>query len=360
MPADNISAGFCDERKFFVERLESESYKKRKIIVAVALSLIVMCIIMYLKMVVFAAPAPAGSPTTPDDESLGFSSFAEWLTEPIKTLLRGELIQGICSRYFNDDIRNIILRLDIWNPIITFFKGIGILICFFNMMVKIIKTCEKGEMTSEQFIGVFLTLAIPCMLIFEYDKVVDAVSKVANYLFVEIMNHTQTVDLTQTGLTATINDLVKANSVEFSIFHIGDWLAGTTTGIITWLALTIANFIMGIQIISSIISLYMNIVIRYIYMPISIANVAEEGPRSTGMKYILKYIAAHAHVASIMLITQILMNTYVMLIAAFNTEGQVIKLWELLFIWLCLPAALKSGISMSGEAIKEAFGVGMM
>jgi len=335
-----------------VERLATESYKKRRIVVAAALSLIVMCIIIYFRSRVFAEEIDV-----PSDESLGFSQFAAWVAPKIQTLLKGELIQGICDRYFGINVKDIVLQFSLWNPLVTFFKSVGILICFFNMMMKIIKTCEKGEITAEQFVGVFLSLAIPCILIFEYDKLMDAVTKVANYLFDAIKYEQKTI--TNAEMDEFISSLVLGNDVELSLSTISDWMAGTITGLITWLALAIANFIMGIHIVSSIISLYMNITVRYIFMPVSIANVAEDGPRSSGMKYILKFIAAHVHVASIGVITQILMTTYTLLIAAFNSEGMVIKIWELIFIWLCLPAALKSGINMSGEAIKDAFGVGL-
>jgi hypothetical protein len=335
-----------------VERLELESYRKRKAVTITAVALIVMFTVIYFAIKVYADD-------TPSDGEIGFAELASWTANPIIGLLKGGMVRGICDRYFDPSIKSMVLDFDIWNPIITFFKSIGLLVCFFNMMIKIIKTCERGEMTAEQFIGVFLALAIPAMLIFEYDKVVDAVSKVADYIYTEIVSTWS--KKTESSLDYQVAKLVNDNSVtlEFSVAGIGRWVGGTLAGIITWLSLLIINFIMGIQIVSSIISLYMQITVRYIFMPVAIANVAEDGPRSSGMKYILKYIAAHVHVASIVIIVQILFNTYIRLISAMTAEGMNPKLWELIFIWLCLPAALKAGISMSGEIIKDAFGVGM-
>ena len=335
--------------------LSDISHKKRLMVALFALTAIVGVIFIYAKMRVHAL------------SSLTFDQVDDTNLQCIEELLSGQEIDENLDKFYSVEIRTILfdhIKTE-YSAVTVALKSLGIILVFINMCEKLIKTMEKGEMTEEQWLSIILTLAVPVVFISEYDKIVTGLQQAGDTIYGMITASRQSL----TGSTKDfINALIPEGfKPEFPEWSLTNWpikeftemliktIKAYVMGFTIQVILEIATFFINLSVMNKVLINYASLALRFIFMPLAIANINKEGTRSSGMRYILKFIAIYIELAAISLVVHIVFYCYIALMSGTIalTFGQCI------LFYILLAPAMKGAMNASTKIIEQALGASM-
>ena len=338
--------------------LSDISHKKRLMVALFALTAIVGVIFIYAKMRVQAL------------SSLTFDQVDDANLLCIKELLSGQEIDENLDKFYSVEIRTILfdhIKTE-YTAVTAALKSLGIILVFINMCEKLIKTMEKGEMTEEQWLSIILTLVIPVVFISEYDKIVTGLQQAGDAIYGMITASRQSL----TGSTKDyINDLIGTGYVYQKPAWPGwteafNWIAqcleeimkqarAMVIGFTIQIILEIATFFINLTVMNKVLINYASLALRFLFMPLAIANINKEGTRSAGMRYILKFIAMYIELAAVSLVVHIVFYCYIALMSG----SIALTFGQCILFYILLAPAMKGAMNASTKIIEQALGASM-
>lgn len=334
-----------------LKTLERDSYKKRVSVSMITIICILICTALLLPKFVHA--------DTIDDVINNFvdpEKVADFFTKVIFNLQSGVYIKNLLDIFYSGNVTETIISslenetfVKSLKPAI---KAIAMLIIVYHMLVSLMKELERGEMTIESWLRVLLAFVIPCVCIIEYDTMINVFSKTGMWM--------QQILYKNSSLTFAAGSPPTGEEVPTcsSIWDIGDYLAELVEyifSIIKGALLLIGYAIITINIIltimSGIMSNFIEIVLRHLFMPLAIANISHEGARSAGVRYVRKYLGCYIKIGSIMVAVSAIFFVY-------NTLCSIpsVETWhKAIFFVLILPVT-KQSLKMCSEIISDAMG----
>ena len=334
------------------------SHRKRLIVALSALTAVLGVIFIYAGMRVRALGA------------ITFDQVDDTNLQCIKELLSGKEIDENLDKFYSVEVRSVLFEhiKTEYSAVTTALKSLGIILVFVNMCEKLIKTMERGEMTEEQWLAVILTLAVPVVLISEYDVVINGLQQAGDTVYEMITASRQNL----TGSTKDfINDLIGKGFVfqkpawpgwTQAFEYLGQlidefvkWARAMILGFTIQVILEIATFFINLTVMTKVLINYASLALRFLFMPLAIANINKEGTRSAGMRYILKFIAVYIELASVSLVVHIVFFCYIALMSGTIalTFGQCI------LFYILLAPAMKGAMNASTKIIEQALGAGL-
>ena len=356
MDQDTIGEGVMVTRKQLT--LSDISHRKRLLVALFAVTAIIAVTFIYYRMKVHALSGLTFDQV--DDDSL----------LQIKEILSGKEIDDNLDKFYSVEVRTLLFEhvKTEYTAVTTALKSIGIIIVFVKVCERLIRTMERGEMTEEQWIGVILTLAIPVVLIAEYDNVIKAVQVLGDTVYGMITASRQSL----TGSTMNFIDSVIGKGFIFqkptwtSWLDIDEYLADWTEQIILQLkafsigftihlVLEIATFFINLTVMTKVIINYASLALRFLFMPLAIANISSDGARSAGMRYIIRYVAVYIELASISLVVHIVFYCYIALMSG----SIALTFGQCIVFYILLAPATKGALNASSRIIEQSLGADM-
>lgn len=333
---------------------EQKSYKKRKIVSIVTVLCILLCFAAFIPRF---AHADMDDPVD-EDTFVTADNVAECQVDFILDLTSGVFIKDIVEDFYASDVMENIInsvtgQTQSWmSGLTTALKAIGTLIVVYYMVVMLLKELQRGEMTMESWMRILITFIIPAVAIAEFDIIIEVLAKSGQWIY-QVLNE---------NITITTPPRDSAAGVPFpewpGIFSIGDWLVGIVEwlvaffrGLVLTLGYLIVNIIIIIMIMTGILTNYVEIILRHLFMPIALANISHEGVRSIGVRYIKKYFGCFMKIATIIVAVCAIFFVYNELLQIPNISG----LEKILFFLLLVPGTKKS-LQMTNEIISDAIG----
>lgn len=338
--------------------LSDISHRKRLMVALFAVTAIIAVTVIYYKMRVHALSELTFDQV--DDDSL----------IKIKSILSGKDIDDNLDKFYSVEVRTLLFEhvKKEYTAVTTALKSIGVIIVFVKAFERLIRTMERGEMTEEQWIGFLLTLTIPVVLIAEYDNVIKAVQTVGDAAYGMITSSRQSLK----GSTMNFIDTVIGKGFVFqkptwtSWLDIDEYLADWTEQIILQLkafsigftinlVLEVATFFINLTIMTKVIINYASLALRFLFMPLAIANISSDGARSAGMRYIIKYVAVYIELASISLVVHIVFYCYIALMSG----SIALTFGQCIVFYILLAPATKGALNSSTRIIEQSLDVDM-
>lgn len=339
----------------FTGSLSEISHKKRLMVAMFAFMAIMGVILIYAKMRVHAV------------SSITFDQVDDINLQCIKELLSGQEIDENLDKFYSVEIRSILfdhIKTE-YSAVTAALKSLGIILVFINMCEKLIKTMERGEMTEEQWLSVILTLAVPVVFISEYDKIITGLQQMGDTIYGMITASRQ-------NLTGSTKDFINALIPEgfkpdFPDWSLTNWpvvetlemlvktIKAYVLGFTIQIILEIATFFINLTVMNKVLINYASLALRFLFMPLAIANINKEGTRSSGMRYMLKFIAMYMELAAISLVVHIVFYCYIALMSG----SIALTFGQCLLFYILLAPAMKGAMNASTKIIEQAIGAGM-
>lgn len=309
------------------------------------------------------------------------SSLAEYLTEGevaedfvdiVNQLTNGAFINDVISDFYqgtigSDSVVSSIIG-DVQAEKETFMKGlasalkaIAFLIIVYHMLLTLTKELERGQMTTESWLRVLLAFVLPCVLIIEYDVIINVIAKIGQWMY-ETLGDIKIDKVTVDGKSFSSYarpTCKKLRQIPSYLGKLVKYLMCWVKGLLLTLIYGIVNIIIIIIILSGIMSNFVELVIRHFFVPLAIANISHEGVRSAGVRYIKKYLGCYIKIGCIMVTVAGVFYVYrsVTNINAMKASSSIFSdLYKVLFFFLLIPT-MKQALKMTTEIVGDALGV---
>ena len=357
-----------------LKQQESISYKRRKAVAVFTTLLIVLTIIFSFSI----TRARADFDWEEFFEHIAFfnpQNTAEGYVDVMKALMSGELINYMTNFLFSSDATDTFLSVvtpgsseqttafgsGVFDSISAALKSIALFMCFFYSLDNVLKEVNKGELTEESALRIFLYFIIPAILILNYNDVFLAFKTVGDWV-IELMNKAtvgvdfeETVaDSVGTGVPVPTIDW-SGNNIKAIARYIGDIFDYVTTSLIPTLLLIllylVIDLIVVIIVCTNVINVYVELILRSLFMPLAIANVNHEGMRSAGFRYIKKFLGCFLKIGCIFITVNVAFYVYTTLL---NLDG-VNDLHRMIFLIVLIPA-VKTALKMVNQIIDDGLG----
>lgn len=341
-----------------LKRIEQESHKKRCIISWITILCILLCIMIALPQFAYAADDAVddSKAQTTMDNFLDLTTVEKDYAEIIQYLQDGVFIKISVEQFFSGDVVKKIIDnlegLDFVSGLETALKGIAMFIIMYHLILSMVKELERGEMTMESWLRILIAFVIPCVCIMEYDRVMKAIGNLGIWLQ-DSLNHNATVDLAATKAPGGVEPAEWKGWTK-----IGEYLSGTlkymwayAKGTILFIPYAIVNFLIILAILNGVMSNYIEVVLRHLFLPFAIANISYEGVRSSGLRYIKKYLGCYIKIGCIMVIVDVVLYVYLQL----RTLEASSAFHKTMFFVLLYPVT-KQALQMGNEIITDAIG----
>ena len=338
--------------------LSDISHRKRLMVALFAVTAMIAVTFIYLRMRAHALG------------SITLDQVDDGCLQHIKEILSGKEIDDNLDKFYSVEVRTLLLDhvKKEYTAVTTALKSMGIIIVFIKVCERLIKSMERGEMTMEQWLGVILSLAIPVVFIAEYDTVIKAVQLAGDTFYEMITASRQNL----TGSTKTFIDSVVGKGFVFerptwtSWLNIDDYLSDWTeqiilqlkayaTGFTIQLVLEISTFFINLTVMNKVLINYASLALRFLFMPLAIANISSDGARSSGMRYIIKYVAVYIELASVSLVVHIVFFCYIALMSG----SVALTFGQCIVFYILLAPATKGALNASTRIIDQALGADM-
>ncbi len=236
-------------------------------------------------------------------------------------------------------------------------KCIAIFFVFVSVLTVSLKELEHGELTAESWLKIMITICLPVVFIIEYDTILEGLAKGGMY-FHELLKSNigynfESITIERSSGLYGENNTLLTNLVRTIISMKIDYFDYIFALIKTLIACTVLitwNIAIVITILSGLMSNYVEIGLRHIFMPLAIANVAHDGMRSAGVRYIKRYLGCFIKIASITAAVELSFYVYDKVLL---TDPSIAEKWIMLFLLLPL---VKQAIKMCNEVVTEALG----
>ena len=234
-------------------------------------------------------------------------------------------------------------------------KAIATLLVIYHMIVAMLKELQRGEMTMEAWLRILIAFIIPAVAIAELDFFLTAFSKIGQWIY-GILSEAIVFTPGQEPHVEGIKWIPWSDDY-WGIFEFNKFLGYAIDYAFAWiktmfivLAYLIVDCIIIVMIFASLIGTYVELILRHLFMPIAIANISAEGPRSIGIRYIKKYLGCYMRIGAIMVAVCAIFYVYMLLLNATSTT------FEAVIYFLILVPGTKKAIQMCNEIISDALG----
>lgn len=181
--------------------------------------------------------------------------------------------------------------------------GIAQSMVVLSMLMSLIKEAQNsnGELGMDYWLKIFLYTGVAVIVVLSIDQIMQSLFDLGAYIVNEMNvavadEFKVTVDDSYLGPISTlpggkyVEEIVKANSTEptwYQMQNAGEFL--TLLMIVVWAPMIICIFL--------IYSAVFEVTVRRLFAPIAVAMIAYEGGRSSGVKYLRKYLACFVKIA---------------------------------------------------------------
>lgn len=360
-----------------LRKQESISYKRRKTVAVFTTLLIVLTLLFALSTTV----AKADFDWEGFFEEIAFfnpQNCAEGYVDVMKALMSGELINYMTNFLFSSDAVDTFLSVvtpgsseqtsafgsGVFDTITAALKSIALFMCFFYSLDNLLKEVNKGELTEESALRIFLYFIIPAILILNYNDIFLAFKTVGDWITGLMNKATIGVDFEDAAADSVGSGRPfpeidwSGNNIKAIARYIGDIVDFFINSLIPTLLLILLYFIVDLIVVviicTNVINVYVELILRSLFMPLAIANVNHEGMRSAGFRYIKKFFGCFLKIGSIFITVNVAFYVYCTLI---NLDG-VNDLHRLIFLIVLIPA-VKTALKMVNQIIDDGLGTSM-
>lgn len=348
-----------------LKQQENKSYKRR-MAVAVCTTLLIVIVLGFTISIPTVRADIDWEEFSEEFALLNPENAASCFAPTISKLMTGMFIKNMTDYFYSQDVSDTFLNIIVPGSaegralgatedgktfidiLIAALKGVAMFICFFYSLDNVLKEVNKGELTEESWLRIFLYFMIPAILILNYSDIFEAFKSVGFWIR-DIMS-----DATGEANIETFTDMEIEGKPWPGLLDIGlvQWIFNSfLTGLIQILFYFIANMAVVITILAGIVNNYVEVVLRAIFMPLAIANVNHEGMRSAGFRYIKKFFGCFLKLGGIYIAVQVVFYIYNTLV---NLPGTA-DIHRTVFLILLLPAT-KTAIKMLTHVIEEGLG----
>ena len=337
-----------------LKRIEQESHKKRCIISWITILCILLCIMIALPQFSYAADGDAAKSSM--DSFLDLETVADYYAQILQYLQDGIFIKISVEMFFSGDVvKNIIDNLeglDFVSGLETALKGIAMFIIMYHLILSMVKELERGEMTMESWLRILIAFVIPCVCIMEYDRVMNAIGNLGIWLQDSLShNATVTFESTETVTGKTPAEWKGWRNIDVYLADTLAYMWAYAKGTILFIPYAIVNFLIILAILNGVMSNYIEVVLRHLFLPFAIANISYEGVRSSGLRYIKKYLGCFIKIGCIMVIVDVVLYVYFQLR---NLDASS-AFHKTMFFVLLYPVT-RQALQMGNEIISDALG----
>ena len=291
------------------------------------------------------------------DVMLDMDNIAECYAVMCGELTDGSFISNTINTFYDSTVMDTVVntitgKKKSWvTGLTTALKGIAALMIICNMIITLLKEVERGDVTMESWLRILITFSLPCVILAEYDGVITGLSKIGRWLYQSLNNN---ITLSNTSAAHSFTGIPFPTFSSSGIFWLSDainYLHAYQRGVYVFMAYLFVNFIVVIMILSGVLSNYVEIVLRHVFMPLAIANISHEGVRSAGVRYIKRYLGCYMKVAAIMVAVSAVFYIYNLLLKIKDIHD----VEKILFFMLLIPV-IKQSLKMCNEIIGDAMG----
>lgn len=336
-----------------LKRVEQKSFDQRRLVSLFAIISIFLFFIVLIPRFVFAADIDINSAL---NDLIDLDEVADKFASVNNALLKGVYIKDTLNVFYGGTVTETIIGNLDSQAFVTGAKAairaIAMLLIVYHMLVTLMKELERGEMTTESWLRILIAFVIPCVMIIEYDKMINVFSKTGTWMQ-EIMNNNTTFSIDvvneKTGIEPPGSPgLGQLGAYVHDLFN---YLKGYIMGILLFIGYGLVTINIILTIMSGVMSNFIEIVLRHLFMPFAFANISHEGVRSAGVRYIKKYLGCYIKIGSIMLAVSAIFYVYDTLCGISSIQD-----WhKVVFFILILPVS-KQTLKMCSEIISDALG----
>lgn len=348
-----------------LKKYEKKSYIRRSLVSWVTIICIVLCFFILMPKKVFADDAADAQNEV--NAFINYKTVADDFVDILQDLTNGVFLQASVDTFYDGTVggTNIVESIldDINNGSITFMaaltlalKAVGMLMIVYNLLLNLSKELARGQMTTESWLRILIAFVIPCVLIIEYDVIIDGFSKLGTWLYESLYDNSREPFA---GTKSSISGKKMPDWDKYGLTKICEYVGKVVEYVFAWIkgflltfVYLIVNVFILLIIFAGILSNFVEIVIRHLFMPVAIANVSHDGVRSAGVRYIKKYLGCYMKIGTIMAAVSCVFYVYRKVCSIDSLPG----IYSLLFFFLLIPA-MKQGLKMTNEIINDAIGV---
>ena len=347
-----------------LKSIERESYKKRCIISWITIVCIVVCIMVSLPRLVYAAdPQPDTSHDTDITNNLNdfldLTSLTYYYAPLVQILQNGVFIRLCIDKFYSGGVTDTIIedlqKLDFVKGLEGALQAIAMLIIMYHLILSIVKELERGEMTMESWLRILMAFVIPCVCIIECKRMIKGFATLGSWMQQIIFNNATMnfsgEDLIDEGSCVPVPTYSFTDGLGEYLGELQDYLWASIKGVLLFIPFCLLNFIIVLTILSGVLTNFVEICIRHLFLPLAIANISYEGVRSSGLRFIKKYLGCYIKIGCIMLIVSVVFYVYYELVSISGDSA----FYKVMFFVLLQPAT-KQSLKMGSEIITEALG----
>lgn len=261
----------------FGTALVEESEREKKRIVLTSFIAILLAAISFLLIKTVWANALSGTLENMADEC------------------RGNLTSVILDMFFGDNGTTFLQSmLDAGSVIVSVLKGVGMGIVLVIIYMEIIQAVQRGQDCMDMWLKLFIKIAVSVLVIVYIDDILSAIDQLGTYIGTLIQEAIANPDDTD---AITRDQLIEAICGDSSPGLIKT-LGGIFQLFLPWVMQKLV--VLAAKIASY--SILIEIAIRRAFVPIAVAEIAGEGMRSPGIRYLKRYLALYIRIAIMVVI----------------------------------------------------------
>ena len=298
---------------------------------------------------------------TCEDVFSGVTDYIKWTFSDNDTLGSWTVLNPIYKLVFGDITDSSSTLSSIFGATYLIFKTIGMLILIGLGLAEIIKEVERGQDQVESILKVLIKICLIMILMVELDNIVNWLNELA-------MSVLSTIKITSGNTITRLhpeeiiqgmpgwNDPSSGDYIDpdASIFtNLGPlisfmfWYVGASLMLkIVW----IVSLVLKAALIYSLISLFLEMGIRRLLLPIGVVDCYHEGFRSNGARFLKKYFSC-ALKPAFMMLSVILYNAFTVEIFSNQESG-----FFAVVIFLVMSFALIGFINKGNEILDQMLG----
>ncbi len=244
----------------------------------------------------------------------------------------------------------------------TMLQGVGILLAGVNIYVMLIRELQRTEANMTLWTRVFVSMGLSFAVILNIDVIFDAIGAAANVVYEVTKNEL----VKENG----IMDQALANRTELVVQAWNEQTVGEKLGVLIDASKDAANYLLqsGVMWVTNIMincgmdtliyALGIRMVLRRMFAPIAVADIASEGFRSPGVRYLKRYAAYYIEEAIILLasVIYIVMSAIVSQTTATTNPEAVTGFTSQIWVQIALRGALMTVMASANEIAREIMG----
>lgn len=246
--------------------------------------------------------------------------------------------------------------VETFSPVYSIFQGLGAYMVAMNLLLYLFREMQKPDPNEDVWFRFYIMYAISVFVIMNCDVIFDAINQGMS-LLVGYM----TKVMSGKTMDKILSSMVQQDMAKFDKQNLLDKLDNLTWGgakavLIETACTKIINIMLNCVTDGVIFSIAIKMVLRRLFAPIAIADMASEGFRSPGVMYMKRYAAYYLQEAIVVFTcaTYAIMAHVVNPGSTFATDGDFLVL-----VWtqIAMKGAMCSVLVGSGGIASEILGI---